>query len=578
MLTHREDVLCVGAGPAGLYAAYWLRRRAPHYRVRVVDGRAAGSAYGFGVVFSQPTIDAWASRDPDLVAYLQQAGHRWDDISVTLRGEELRCAGQGYYAIARASLLAWLEERARSVGVELELGRPIRQESDLAPHSLLIGADGARSAVRSLRADSFRPTVNFGRTRFVWLGTTKVVDALAFVFRANEHGGFGLHAYPHSAGGSTFLVETSEDTWLRTGLNDDDAARQEARTVAYLTDLFADTLEGHTLSANRSLWQRFRVVAAERWAHERAVLIGDAAHTAHFSTGSGTKAALEDGYALAHALTQADTPEEGLAAYERTRRPEVEHLLLGATPSLEWWERFETLLDWPIEAFMAHFLTRNHRVRIASVGRRDPQLMRRMQHQFAATQPDGTPNAPASCPFSSGAFRAESRYVEVADDGSAAQRQGAVLLQPAAPPSSRGDTAARWAFRHVEGAARPAGVVQGSPAWVQLAGPRATARAAAELRDLTAPSAPAVLETTAKSVLAMSDDARRALKHADGVYIAKDSTWSDSLRAGDVTRNDLGLVTILEVPSAEEAQTALLGRRADLVRVREGLADAEPRR
>ena len=293
-------VAVVGAGPAGLYLAILLKRADPSHRVAVYERNRVEDTFGFGVVFSDETLENVGEADPETNAAMAAAAARWDDIEIHYRGTVLRSTGHRFSGVERKVLLQLLARRAESLGVEIHWQQEIRDLHDgtLPSADLIVAADGAGSLVRDRLADQFQPQLDWRRNRFVWLGSTRPFPAFTFYFKSSPAGLWRTHAYQYAPGRSTFIVEAREETWKASGLGETD----EAATVAYLEKLFEQELEGHRLQANRSIWRRFPTVRNARWHAGNVVLLGDAAHTAHFSVGSGTKLAMEDAIALAAAL------------------------------------------------------------------------------------------------------------------------------------------------------------------------------------------------------------------------------------------------------------------------------------
>ncbi|HZA84088.1 MAG TPA: FAD-dependent monooxygenase, partial [Actinomycetes bacterium] len=295
----------LGGGPAGLYFALLAKRADPAHQVRVVERNAPDATFGWGVVFSEETLGAL--RDADYPSYLEieEAFARWSAIDVVYGGRTVRSGGHVFSAIARRRLLEILQRRCREVGVELAFHAEAPGLDAFAGDDLVVAADGVNSTARRQLAEHLRPTLDVHRSRYVWFGTDLVLDAFTFVFRATEHGMFQVHASPFDAQTSTFIVECTEAAWRAAGLAD----AGEEESIAFCQELFAPELAGHKLLSNRSLWTSFVTVRCASWHHGNVVLLGDAAHTAHFSIGSGTKLALEDSIALAHALvSERDVP------------------------------------------------------------------------------------------------------------------------------------------------------------------------------------------------------------------------------------------------------------------------------
>ena len=362
-------ITCVGGGPAGLYFAVLARRADPSRHITVYERDRPDDTFGFGVVFSDATMSFLAEQDRETYPAILAHATRWDPITVRHGGQVLRAGGIGFAAVERRRLLAVLREQAAALGVELVFQRAVPDPRELLEGTdLLVAGDGVHSVVRAAFADAFRPRIELGPTRFSWLGTDRPFDSLTFFFEGDEHGCFGAHVYPYGPDRATFIVETDEETFRRAGID----GFGEAETIAYCERLFRGHLDGHRLLANRSSWQRFRTVRCASWHHGRVVLLGDAAHTAHFSVGSGTKMAMEDGLALSQALDRfPGDVEAALAAYEDERRPRVEHIQAMAGTSFDWWAGFRRWTAWPPERFSFHFLTRSQ-FRYDTLATRDP--------------------------------------------------------------------------------------------------------------------------------------------------------------------------------------------------------------
>jgi anthraniloyl-CoA monooxygenase len=373
-------IAIVGGGPGGLYLSALLKRAHPTREVIVFEQNPPGVDYGFGVVFSDNTLSSLERYDPGIVEVLSALGPSWDHIQVALHGDVIRCGGIGFTSIGRARLLQHLTELAAGAGVSLRFEEAIGDRADIDA-DLVVGADGVNSTVRSWSPQSFgyRPTA--GEAKFIWLGTTKLYDCLTFTFRASAPGAFGVHAYPFDEETSTFLVETDPDTWRAAGLDAFDPktsppGESDDASVAFLAELFDQELAGEELLASNSKWLDFVTVRNERWSAGDTVLIGDAAHTAHFSVGSGTRMAMEDALELSRAIDRESDLTDALNAYEQQRRPEVERIQQAAAPSQRWWERFHVGMDWELERFTFNFLTRTPRVTRHSLIRRDARFVR----------------------------------------------------------------------------------------------------------------------------------------------------------------------------------------------------------
>jgi anthraniloyl-CoA monooxygenase len=391
-------VAIVGAGPAGLYLAILLKRDDPSHQVTVYERNRVEDTFGFGVVFSDETLENVGEADAETNRAMAAAAARWEDIEIHYRGTVMRSTGHRFSGVERKTLLELLTKRARSLGVEVHWQREIRDLSDcgLPAADLIVAADGVTSLIRDRLSDQFQPQVDWRRNRFVWLGSTRPFPAFTFYFKPSPAGLWRTHAYQYAPGRSTFIVETREETWKASGLEEDD----EQATVAYLEHLFKDELQGHPLLANRSIWRRFPTVRNARWHSANVVLLGDAAHTAHFSVGSGTKLAMEDAIALAGALKTEESIPAALASYEAGRRPQVESLQRAAQASLEWFESVERYHDTEPLQFAFNLLTRSLRITHENLKLRDPTLVMQMNRWFAeqAGRQSGRPATVDPCP------------------------------------------------------------------------------------------------------------------------------------------------------------------------------------
>jgi anthraniloyl-CoA monooxygenase len=391
-------IVCIGGGPAGLYLGILLKLQDARHEVKILERNRHDDTFGFGVVFSDATMDNLARADPESHRAITSSFWHWDEIDTFFRGERLRSTGHGFAGMSRMSLLLVLQRRARELGVELVYECETRDVDALAREAdLLVGADGVVSTVRAHYAAELGPAIDTRPNRFVWLGTTFPFEAFTFYFKESRHGLFRVHAYRYEEERSTFIVECTEETFQKTGLDPND----EAATRAYCEALFAEELAGHELLLNRSIWRQFPTVTNARWHHGNVVLIGDAAHTAHFSVGSGTKLALEDSIALAEALRA--TPDIGaaLTAYEAARRGPVESLQRAAEASLAWFEDTERYLELAPIQFAFSLLTRSLRVTHENLRLRDPAYVASIDAWFAqgASAQSGRAVAPGTPPM-----------------------------------------------------------------------------------------------------------------------------------------------------------------------------------
>jgi len=372
-------IACIGGGPAGLYLGILVKRIAPEHEVVVYERNRPAETFGFGVVFSDATLGNLAAADPDTHAQITSRFARWDDIEIHVKGEVLRSTGHGFCGLERKTLLQILQARAAELGVRVEFEHEIKRLADVTA-DVIVASDGVTSWVREALAADLQPSVDVRANKFVWLGCTVPYRAFTFLFQDTPYGMFRVHAYRYHEHGSTFIVECREPTWRAAGL----AAADEDTTLAILGELFVDHLGGHRLIKNRSIWRNFPTVRCGKWSSGNVVLVGDAAHTAHFSIGSGTKLAMEDVIVLRDELLATRDVPAALAAYEARRRPEVEALQAAAQASLEWFEGTERYAEMAPVQFTYSLMTRSLRVSHASVAKRDPHLARGVEQLLAA--------------------------------------------------------------------------------------------------------------------------------------------------------------------------------------------------
>ncbi|MFE6154389.1 bifunctional salicylyl-CoA 5-hydroxylase/oxidoreductase [Streptomyces sp. NPDC057889] len=379
-------VAVIGGGPGGLYAAALLKRLDPRRDITVWERNAPDDTFGFGVVLSDETLGGIEGADPVVHAALQAEFVRWDDIDVVHRGTRHTSGGHGFAALGRRRLLEILHERCRQLGVNLRFRSEAPSAADLArDHDLVVAADGVHSATREAHADTFRPRVEEHRCRYIWLAADFAFDAFRFEIAETEHGVMQLHGYPYTGGDSTVIVEMREEVWRAAGFDELDVSESVERCAK----IFTEALGGRGLRSNNSAWTAFRTVVNEKWSHGNVVLVGDAAHTAHFSIGSGTKLAVEDALALAACLQEQPTTAEALAAYEAERRPVVASTQRAARASLEWFENIGLYLDQPARQFAFNLLTRSRRVTHDNLRLRDPRFTEAVERDFGC--PPGAP-------------------------------------------------------------------------------------------------------------------------------------------------------------------------------------------
>lgn len=379
------DIAVVGGGPAGLYFAILMRRSAPDARITVLERNRAGDTFGFGVVFSDQTLDRLEAADPESFAAIEAEFAYWDDIEIRHKGRDFRIPGNGFCGFARTTLLRVLTERAQALGVEVRHGVEVASVEDLmARHDLVVLGDGINSAAREGFAEHFRPAVDLRPNKFVWMGSTCPLDAFTFAFEETEHGVFIAHAYqyegaPGEPGRSTWIFECTDETFRAAGLE----GASEAESAARMEALFAKHLDGHGLITNRSIWRNFPMVRNARWVRDNAVLLGDAKATAHFSIGSGTKLAMEDAIALHAAVDGADDLSEALARFETGRREEVEKTQHAADVSLVWFEHVRRFWGFDPVQFAFGVMTRSKAITYDNLRLRAPDFVAEVDRCFA---------------------------------------------------------------------------------------------------------------------------------------------------------------------------------------------------
>lgn len=399
-------IACIGGGPAGLYFAILMKKADPAHDITVYERNRPDDTFGWGVVFSDQTLENMRGADEVSRAEIIDNFARWDDIDVHFRGRVITSRGHAFCGIARKRLLEILQRRARDLGVKLVFETDIQGIEQFPDADLIVAADGINSRIRTTHAARFQPDIAAGDCKFIWLGTTRLFEAFTFLVEETEHGWFTTHAYRFEEGLSTFIVETPQAVWERAGLASADA---EA-SIGFCERLFGRYLDGHRLMSNArhlagSPWINFQRVRNQRWVMDNVVLMGDAAHSAHFSIGSGTKLALEDAIALARAFSMHGAGQgvgTALQAYEEERKLEVLRLQSAARNSMEWFENVARYATLPPEQFTYSMLTRSQRVSHENLRLRDSEYVARMETwlaERATGTPQETPVPPMFTPF-----------------------------------------------------------------------------------------------------------------------------------------------------------------------------------
>ena len=414
-------IAVLGGGPGGLYFAALAKQLDARHDITVWERNAADDTFGFGVVFSDETLGGIEHADLEIFQAMRHEFARWDDIDVHFRGTTFTSGGHGFAAMSRKRLLAMLQARCAELGVRVLFRTEAPDVAALAAgYDLVVAADGANSLTRATYAATFGPNLERRRCKYIWLGTDLVFDAFKFYILDTPAGIMQVHGYPYSDRASTFILEMHEDVWQRAGFTEAAGlapGQSDEASIERIRELCADVLGGpsggqHSLVANNSRWTTFGTVRCQTWRHENVVLIGDAAHTAHFSIGSGTKLAMEDALALAACLHEQDSVDGGLAAYEAERRPVVASTQRAAQASLEWFENLGQYAGQDPHQFAFNIMTRSRRVTYDNLRLRDPEFVAAMDQWFAASQEDAREAGPPMFqPFRIGRLELANRVI-----------------------------------------------------------------------------------------------------------------------------------------------------------------------
>jgi 2-polyprenyl-6-methoxyphenol hydroxylase-like FAD-dependent oxidoreductase len=365
-------IAVIGGGPGGLYFAYLWKKRHPDARIDLFEQNAAGATWGFGVVFSEQALEFLRTDDPDTVDAIGPRMQSWNNITLNLRGESVEIDGVGFSSIGRLDLLGVLQQRVRAVGVTPRYGALVQSIDELKDYDLIVAADGLNSLVRRSFEGDFNTSVSYSANKFAWYGTSKRFETLSQTFVETDRGAFNAHHYRYAPDMSTFLVECDRATWLRHGFAD----KTVEQSRAICETVFADTLGGHPLVSNKSVWRNFPWIWNEHWSFRNMVLVGDALHSAHFSIGSGTRLAIEDVIALVKALEAERDIPAALARYETERKPVVKKLVTAARASAAWYEQFPEHMKLGLMDFAYGYIIRS--------GRIDEKRLRAMSPLFMA--------------------------------------------------------------------------------------------------------------------------------------------------------------------------------------------------
>ena len=383
--------VCIGGGPGGLYFGICMKLRNPDHEILVVERNKADDTFGWGVVFSDQTMERLQANDTRSADWILDQFAHWDDIEVHYRNHVIRSGGHGFSGLGRQRLLHLLQKRALELGVKLHFEHEIHNLDQFKDADLIVACDGINSWIRDEHSEHFQPDIDVRSNRFVWLGTNKVFEAFTFIFEPTEHGWIWAHAYRFDKDTSTFIIECTEETLK--GLGFDQMSQEES--IAVCENIFSKYLDGHRLMSNAkhlrgsAMWLNFRRISCQKWSFGNVVLLGDAAHTAHFSIGSGTKLAFEDAIDLADELHLGKPLEQALKDYEDLRRIEVLKLQSSARNSTEWFENVERYLDFEPIQFAYSLLTRSQRVSHENLRIRDKNWLEGVETWFAGKATQG---------------------------------------------------------------------------------------------------------------------------------------------------------------------------------------------
>ncbi len=390
-------VTVIGGGPGGLYFSILLKKAVPHANIDVFERNRPDDAFGFGVVFSDETLSEFLTRDPQSYELIRSRFAYWDDLDVARDGEVVRITGNGFCGCSRKTLLQLLQQRCREEGVGLHFEQEVKDLNQFKDSDVIVACDGLNSSIRDARKDAFGTHIKLQRNKFVWMGSTRPLDAFTYFFRNTPYGAMVAHTYQYQEGMSTWIFECTPETWEKAGFETFD----EADTIAKISELFNEELQGHPLISNKSHWRQFPTVTNQNWHSGNIVLLGDAKATAHYSIGSGTKLAMECAIALADSIAENQNDiTAAFASYEQKRRTRVEMIQHAAAVSLDWFENMDRHMKHPFGQFAFGVMTRAKKVTFENLALRDRSFTDRVLLEFNRRNTIANHNQPAAfAPF-----------------------------------------------------------------------------------------------------------------------------------------------------------------------------------
>lgn len=399
-------VTVIGGGPGGLYFSILLKKALPNADINIYERNKADDSFGFGVVFSDETLSEFLTRDPESYDLIRSRFAYWDDLDVVRNGKSVRITGNGFCGCSRKTLLSLLQQRCTQEGVNLHFEHPIDNLSEFSDSDLIIAADGINSAIREKFAPQFKTSIKLQRNKFVWLGSTKPLDAFAYFFRTTPFGSFVAHTYQYEENMSTWIFECSPETFAKAGFSTTD----EQSTITKLSEIYKEELDGHPLISNRSHWRQFPTITNECWSVDNIVLLGDAKATAHYSIGSGTKLAMESAIALADAVAENQSNiASALKSYDQNRRTRVEMTQHAAAVSLEWFENMDRHIKHPFMQFAFGVMTRAKKVTLENLRLRDQKFTDAVLSEFNLMRQQPTQIPPAFTPVTLRGIKIQNR-------------------------------------------------------------------------------------------------------------------------------------------------------------------------